>query len=72
MENPSYKLNLPPKMLKRGRPKGLGTTVVGLPRKKKSTRPIPLLKKTPVEKEKGKHAFTVYKTVCTLLCIFCL
>jgi hypothetical protein len=34
MENPSYKLHLPPKMVKRGRPKGLETTVVGLPRKK--------------------------------------
>jgi hypothetical protein len=67
MENPSYKLHLPPKMVIRGRPKGLG-----LYRKKKSTRPIPFRKKTPVEKEKGKLAFTVYKTVCTLLCIFCL
>ena len=72
MENPSYKLHLPPKMVKRGRPKGQETNVVGLPRKMKSTRPIPFLKKTPVEKEKGKRPFTVYKTVCTLLCIFCL
>jgi hypothetical protein len=40
MENPSCKLHLPPKMVKRGRPKGQETTVVGLARKKKSTRPI--------------------------------
>jgi hypothetical protein len=43
MENPSYKLHLPPKMVKRGRPKGQETTVVGLAWKKKSTRPIPFL-----------------------------
>jgi hypothetical protein len=63
MVNPSYKLHLPPKMVKRGRPKGQETTVVGLLREKKSTRPAPFLKKTPVEKEKGKLVVSSFPVV---------
>ena len=34
------KIKLPPKMLKRGRPKGAGQTVVGIPKKKKKNCPM--------------------------------
>ena len=71
MENPSYRLHLPPMMVKRGRPKGQETTVVGLLREKKSTRPIPFLKKTPVEKEKGKLVvFTVFRLLTDFVCLY--
>jgi hypothetical protein len=50
-------------MVKRGRPKGQETTVVGLLREKKSTRPAPFLKKTPVEKEKGKLVVSSFPVV---------
>ena len=45
---------MPPRMLKRGRPKGAGLTVIGLPKKRKTTGAIPFLKKSPTEKERGK------------------
>ena len=49
-------VKLPPKMKKRGRPKGAETTVIGLPRKKKKTdKPTPFLKKLPNDKEKGMY-----------------
>ena len=45
---------MPPRMLKRGRPKGAGLTVIGLPKKRKVTGAIPFIKKSPTEKERGK------------------
>ena len=49
------KILLPPKMKKRGRPKGAEKTVIGLPRKKhRGDKPIPFIKKPPLEKERGK------------------
>ena len=46
-------IKLTPKIRKRGRPKGAGLTVIGLPRKKKCTDgPVKFLKKTNSEKEK--------------------
>ena len=45
---------LPPKLKKRGRPKGAEKTVIGLPAKKRKAKlVIPFLKKLPAEKEKG-------------------
>ncbi|CAC5409043.1 unnamed protein product [Mytilus coruscus] len=49
LTEPSY--NLPPKMIRRGRPKGTETTVVGLPRRTK--RVLPFLEKRPKEKEEA-------------------
>ncbi|CAB3987681.1 Hypothetical predicted protein [Paramuricea clavata] len=43
---------MPPRMLKRGRPKGAGLTVIGLPKKRKVTGAIPFIKKSPTEKER--------------------
>lgn len=42
-------------MRKRGRPKGAEKTVIGLPRKrhKGMSKPIPFIKKQPIEKDKG-------------------
>ena len=34
--SPLVDVKMPPKMLKRGRPKGAGLTVIGLPKAKKS------------------------------------
>ena len=49
-------VKLPPKMKKRGRPKGAETTVIGLPRKKKKTdKPTPFL----------KSCLMIKKRVCT-------
>ena len=46
-------IKLPPKMRKRGRPKGAETTVIGLPkRRKRSNKTVPFLKKLPSEREK--------------------
>lgn len=47
---------MPPAMKKRGRPKGADKTVIGLPKKRKycqGNKPVPFLKKTPKEKDKG-------------------
>lgn len=45
---------LPPKLKKRGRPKGAEKTIIGLPRKKKkSNKSVPFLKKLPVDRERG-------------------
>ena len=44
------------KIKKHGRPKGADKTVIGLPKKRKCSqenKPVPFLKKTPKEKEKG-------------------
>ncbi|CAC5383191.1 ZSWIM3 [Mytilus coruscus] len=49
LTEPSYKL--PPKMIRRGRPKGAETTVVGLLRRTK--RVMPFLKRRPKEKEEA-------------------
>ena len=47
---------LPPKLKKRGRPKGAEKTVIGLPAKKKKAKlVVPFLKKLPAEKEKGNY-----------------
>jgi hypothetical protein len=51
-------LRLPLKIVKRGRPKGAETTVIGLP-KRKSSRAIPFMKRAPKHKERGKHT-TLY------------
>ena len=40
------------KIKKRGRPKGIDTTVIGLPKHRKSDKPVPFCKKTPKEKKK--------------------
>ena len=46
-------IKLPPKIRKRGRPKGAGLTVIGLPRKKKCTDgPVKFLRKSNSEREK--------------------
>lgn len=47
-------LKLPKKMRKRGRPKGSGLTVVGLPKKKVClNKPTPFVKKSEWDKSKG-------------------
>ena len=59
-------IQLPPKMRKRGRPKGAEKTVVGLTRKKaksSGSKPLPFLKKHPIDKEKGTHNVTL----CTVI-----
>lgn len=47
---------MPPKMLKRGRPKGAETTVIGLPRQKKKKESqnslVPFSKLSPTEKDR--------------------
>ena len=46
---------MPPKMKKKGRPKGTGQTVIGLPKKSKSNgKVIAFSKKSSSEKVKGQ------------------
>ena len=45
-------IKLPPKMRKRGRPKGLANTVIGLPRKKAKDVPVAFEKLLPQQREK--------------------
>ena len=45
------KIKLPPKMLKRGRPKGAGQTVVGIPKRKKKIVPCAFIDKSLSEKQ---------------------
>ena len=45
-------IKLPPKMRKRGRPKGLANTVIGLPRKKAKGVPVAFEKLLPQQREK--------------------
>jgi len=49
-------VQMPPKMQKKGRPKGSGLTVIGLPKKvnRASTKPTTFLKKSQWEKSKRK------------------
>ena len=48
-------IKIPKKIKKRGRPKGIDTTVIGLSKHRKSDKPVPFCKKTPKEKEKGNR-----------------
>ena len=44
----------PPKVKKRGHPKGVETTVIGPPKKKcKGDKPLPFVKMSPKDREKG-------------------
>ena len=54
-DNDIQLLKLPRKMCKRGRPKGAGLTVIGLPKKRTcgSSKPTPFLKKSEWERTKG-------------------
>ena len=45
---------MPPKLWKRGRPKGADKTVIGLAKKRRRLGPVPFVKKMPLEKEKSK------------------
>ena len=64
-------VKLPPKMKKRGRPKGAEKTIIGLPCKKKKTdKPTPFLKKQPIDKERGMSY--MYCTVCIYFTITCM
>jgi len=47
-------IQMPPKMKKRGRLKGNGLTVIGLPKKVNSGKPTPFIKKSEWEKSKCK------------------
>lgn len=48
-------IKMPPKMLKRGRPKGAGLTIIGIPRKSGSSKkPVSFVKKSGFEKAKSK------------------
>ena len=49
---------MPPKMKKKGRPKGNGLTVVGLPKKVNSKKPTPFIKKSEWAKSKCKYICT--------------
>ena len=56
-------VKMPPKMRKRGRPKGAGLTVIGLPKKKGktvSTRPTAFVLKSEWEKTRGKVMITMF------------
>ena len=65
-------IKLPPKVPKRGRPKGSEVTVVGLPKKKKrrNNKPVVLLVSIPKSKRKvyvtyNQFMFTViYRQLC--------
>ena len=47
-------VSMPLKVRKRGRPKGADKTVIGLPKRKRPTnKPVPFLRRTPQEREKG-------------------
>ena len=65
------KISLPPKMRKRGRPKGADKTVIGLPKKKcKGNNPQPFLKMSPKDREKGmitSNHFEIALLICILL-----
>ena len=51
-------IQLPPKVRKRGRPKGAALTVIGLPKKKgRMCKPQEFRRKSPREKEKGTYTY---------------
>ena len=53
-------IKMPPTMRKRGRPKGAGLTVIGLPKKKgktASTRPTAFVLKSEWEKTRGNASY---------------
>ena len=55
-------VKMPPTMRKRGRPKGAGLTVIGLPKKKGktvSTRPTAFVLKSEWEKTRGKVMISI-------------
>ena len=57
-------MELPRKVLKRGRPKGVEQTVIGLPAKRKCfTKPVAFCKKDPLQKKPGIVYSLVY-VVC--------
>jgi len=47
-------IKMPTKMPKKGRPKGAGLTVIGLPKKRDVKQPSPFVRKSEWEKSKGK------------------
>ena len=60
------RIKMPPRMPKRGRPRGAETTVVGLPKKRKISRPVPFVKKSATEKESSKlYLKKTFKKKCT-------
>ena len=52
-------LQLPPKLKRKGRPKGSQLTVIGLPKKKGrcDSKPIAFIKRHPKEKERGMISY---------------
>ena len=48
-------IQMPPKMKKKGRPKGNGLTVIGLPKKVDSKKPTLFVKKSEWDKSKCKY-----------------
>lgn len=56
-------IKLPPRIRKRGRPKGADKTVLGLPKKKSRKGPTPFSRMAPQDKEKG----TIFEVVVLLL-----
>lgn len=65
------KISLPPKMRKRGRPKGADKAMIGLPKKKcKGNNPQPFIKMSPKDREKGmiiSNHFEIVLSTCILL-----
>lgn len=59
-------MTMPPSLRKRGRPRGAGLTVIGLPKRQKRDGPVKFLTKLPMERELGTVLETDYKMhLCT-------